>query len=232
MENHFPSWVQNSRFKMEPNLLMRAWMMAHVYGAKYQAAVCMCGSGGEAAFRESLRPQYTSSRHDVKGLRTYYITGSCGGDAISRVTSGYIGSDVIDDNDRLCCLTVTSNTHTWQRGDLDEEVPYTYGFSSRRTLVHLILDVERIAEIPPFFLGGKSFECIDLAPLQGIVTIPSKFLFDCNRLRELDLTPLVNVKVVGKSFLREVCQSEGYKPQNAASYRGCTRGVPLRMQRS
>ena len=56
---------------MQPNLLMRAWMMAHLYGAEYQAVVCHAGSGGEVAFRESLCPQYTSDRHDAKGLRTY-----------------------------------------------------------------------------------------------------------------------------------------------------------------
>ena len=63
---------------MKPNLLMRAWMMAHVYVAEYQAVVCLCGSSGEVAFREALCPQYTSDRHDAKGLRTYHITGTCG----------------------------------------------------------------------------------------------------------------------------------------------------------
>ena len=44
---------------MDPPLLVRAWMMAHLYGAKVQAVVCYAGSSGEVAFRESLRAQYT-----------------------------------------------------------------------------------------------------------------------------------------------------------------------------
>ena len=74
-----------TRFKMNPNLLMRAWMMAHLYGAEYQAVVCLCGSSGDVAIRESLCPQYTSDRHDAKGLRTYHITGTSGGRRISRI---------------------------------------------------------------------------------------------------------------------------------------------------
>ena len=76
---------------MEPNLLMRAWMVAHVYGAKHQAAVCCAGSSGEGAFRESLGLQYTSSRHDATGLCTHYITGTCGDTPISRIYSGCVG---------------------------------------------------------------------------------------------------------------------------------------------
>ena len=73
---------------MDPPLLVRAWMMAHLYGAKYQAVVCYAGSNGEVAFRESLRAQYTSHRHDAKGLCSYYITGTCGGEAnVSRIMS-------------------------------------------------------------------------------------------------------------------------------------------------
>ena len=60
---------------MDPPLLVRAWMMAHLYGAKVQAVVCYAGSSGEVAFRESLRAQYTSHRHDAKGLR--YLTVLC-----------------------------------------------------------------------------------------------------------------------------------------------------------
>ena len=49
-----------------------AWMMAYLYSALHQAMVCFGGSIGEIAFRESLRPQYSSSeRHHAKGLRTY-----------------------------------------------------------------------------------------------------------------------------------------------------------------
>ena len=65
-----------TRFIMKPNLLMRAWMMAHLYGAEYQAVVCLCSSSGDVAFRESLCPRYTYDRHDAKGLRTYHITGT------------------------------------------------------------------------------------------------------------------------------------------------------------
>ena len=76
---------------MKPNLLMRSWMMAHVYGAEYQAVVCHAGSDGEVAFRESLCPQYTFERHDAKGLCTYHITGTCGGSekAVNRKTNPF-----------------------------------------------------------------------------------------------------------------------------------------------
>ena len=79
---------------MEPPLLVRAWIMAHLWGAKYQAMVCRGGSSGEAAFRESLRAQYTSTRHDAKGLRTYHITGTCGGGCVSRIASARTGGEV------------------------------------------------------------------------------------------------------------------------------------------
>ena len=79
---------------MEPNLLMQVWMMAHLYGAKYQAVVCYAGSSGEVAFRESLCPQYTSDRHDAKGLRTYHITGTCDGTSIRRIACGHIGCNI------------------------------------------------------------------------------------------------------------------------------------------
>ena len=94
---------------MEPPLLVRAWMMAHLWGARYQAIVCCGGSSGEAAFRESLRAQYTSTRHDAKGLRTYYITGTCGDGCISRIASTRIGNEVCGANGPLR-ITVTSNT--------------------------------------------------------------------------------------------------------------------------
>ena len=45
---------------MEPNLLMRAWIVAHLSTARYHAVVCCAGSAGEVAFREALYPQYKS----------------------------------------------------------------------------------------------------------------------------------------------------------------------------
>ena len=103
---------------MLPNLLMRSWMMAHLYGAEYQAVVCYAGSSCEVAFRESLCPQYTSDRHDAKGLRTYHITGTCGGVSISRIASGRIGDEVAGCDGCPLRITITSNTRSWQDGDL------------------------------------------------------------------------------------------------------------------
>ena len=107
-----------ARLKMKPNLLMRAWMMAHLYGAEYQTVVCYAGSSGEVAFRESLCPQYTSDCHDVKGLRTYHITGTCGGTSISRIACRQIGRKIFGVNTDQLQITITSNTHSWQAGDL------------------------------------------------------------------------------------------------------------------
>ena len=95
---------------MQPNLLMRAWMMAHLYGAEYQAVVCHAGSSGEVAFRESLCPQYTSDRHDAKGLRTYHITGTCGSRSIGRIACGRLGREVVGANSGPLHVTITSNT--------------------------------------------------------------------------------------------------------------------------
>ena len=133
-------------------------MAAHLYGAKYQAAVCCAGTAGEAAFRESLQPQYTSSRHDAKGLRTYYITGTCGDACISRITSGCIGKEVAGVDGPLH-ITVTSNTNSWQEGDLEHYAE----------LVSLDLDVERLIKIAPFFLQNcRSLASVNLTPLKDI----------------------------------------------------------------
>ena len=102
---------------MQPNLLMRAWMVALLYGAEYQAEVCHAGSSGEVAFLESLCPQYTTDRHDTKGLQTYHITGTVGDTSISRIACGRLGSDFVGTDGRLH-ITITSNTHSWQEGDL------------------------------------------------------------------------------------------------------------------
>ena len=176
---------------MDPPLLVRAWMAAHLYGAKYQAVVCCAGTAGEAAFRESLQPQYTSSRHDAKGLRTYYITGTCGDACISRITSGCI-EKVVAGVDGPLHITVTSNTNSWQEGDL--------GGNDRLTT--LSLDLERLIEISTSVLVRCSnLGQLDLASLRAIEAIPEGFLGWCTALKEIDLTPLVNVKEVGPSFL-------------------------------
>ena len=179
--------------RMEPNLLMRTWMMAHVYGAKYQAAACCAGSSGEAAFRESLEPSYTSARHDAKGLRTFHITGTRGGDSVSRIASGCIGHHVVGGPKGALRITVTSNTSSWEEGDLNFN-PNLHG---------LTLKVERLTHIPTFFLHDcPHLEHLDLAPLHAIRKIPSGFLSGCSGLREVDLTPLVNVDEVGSMFLK------------------------------
>ena len=171
---------------------MRAWMMAHVYGAKYQAAVCMCGSGGEAAFRESLRPQYTSPRHDAKGLRTYYITGTSGENNSSRITSNCIGGTVDGTHNAPLQITVASNAFLWQRGDLSEN----------QNLVCLGLEMEMLTHVSPSFLGGcRRLVDINLAPLRRVETIPYGFMYDCCSLSRVDLSPLLNVREVEGAFL-------------------------------
>ena len=176
---------------MQPNLLMRAWMMAHLYGAEFQAVVCSGGSSGEVAFRESLCPQYTSDRHDAKGLRTYHITGTHGGLAVSRIASGRIGNAA----NEITVITVTSNACAWQKGDLVGCVH----------LVSLDLDMDRLTEIPAWFLSGCSnLERVSLTALHAIRTIPRGFLSGCRRLLEVDLSPLVKVVDVGSCFLGDL----------------------------
>ena len=192
----------------EPCLLMRAWMMAHVHGATYQAVVCLSGSSGEAAFRESLQPQYTSPRHDAKELRTYHITGTCGGARISRITSGRIGEKVPGTTDGPQHITVTSNTNSWHMHD----------FQCYKRLLTLNLEVTRLVKVPELFLdrcvklqhldlgprfpmkeGGDYFlhgctdlTSINLAPLHAIEAIPEGFLSGCN-LRNVDYSALIHV---------------------------------------
>ena len=147
---------------MDPPLLVRAWMMAHLYGAKYQAIVCCGGSNGEAAFRESLRPRYTSERHDAKGLRTYYITGTCDETAVSRITSGCIGSNICGANGKPLRIAVASNTCLWQKGDLENI-----------SLVSLDLEMDRLVGISDNFLAlCAGLTSVNLAPLHAI-TDPS-----------------------------------------------------------
>ena len=156
---------------------MRAWMMAHLYGAEYQAAVCCAGSSGEVAFRESLRPQFTSIRHDVKGLRTFHITGSCGGALISRIASGDIGRDVPGGDNQLT-IVVTSNACSWKRGDL----------GGNPHLVNLVLAVERMEDIHMGFLYGcSSLTTLQFAePLVNLRFVGDNFMEDCSDLAGID----------------------------------------------
>ena len=177
---------------MKPNLLMHVWMMAHVYGAEYQAVVCYAGSSGEVAFRESLCPQYTSDRHDANGLRTYHITGTCGDTSISRIACGQIGREVAGANTRQLHITITSNTHSWQEGDLTEN----------EQLVSLDLDMESIVRIAPDFLSDcVNLEYINLTPFAAVEVLANCFLYRCIGLEEVDLSPLVNLRAVGAYFM-------------------------------
>ena len=192
---------------MEPNLLMRAWMMAHLHGAKYQAVVCLCGSNGEAAFRESLSPQYTSERHDAKGLRTFYVYGTYDGGSLSRITSnrelGGIGIKPLS-------ITVTSNTRSWTRDDL----AFNYQLES------LNLQVERLAKIPSsFLLFCHNLQHVDLASLHAVEKIGNEFLAGCSSLKEVDLTPLTNVKMVVPEEMRLI---DEYQPRAPAQNGGNT----------
>ena len=177
---------------MKPNLLMHVWMMVHVYGAEYQAVVCYAGSSGEVAFRESLCPQYTSDRHDAKGLRTYHITGTCGDTSISRIACGQIGRDVAGANDGQLHITITSNTHSWQEGDL----------TANQQLVSLGLDMQSTVSIAPNFLFWcVNLRRVNLESLRSVEVLPKFFLWECSGLEEVDLSPLVNVREVEDYFM-------------------------------
>ena len=186
---------------MRPNLLMRAWMMAHLYGAEYQALVCLCGSSGDVALRESLCPQYASDRHDAKGLRTYHITGTCGGTSISRIASGRIGYDVAGTDDGTLQITITSNTRSWQAGDLTR---------NQQLLVSLEFDMPSIVSIPSDFLSKcSSLEKVDLTPLINLREVGSYFLNECTGMKSIDLTPLRAVEVLPDWFLSGCSSLEG-----------------------
>ena len=180
---------------MQPNLLMRAWMMAHLYGAKLQALVCSGGSDGEAAFRESLEPQYTSLRHDAKGLHTYYITGTSGGVAISRISTFFsYRTDTVEGCVGMLRITITSNTRSWQEECL--------AYNNR--LVGLTLDLKRLVEVETSFLSGcANLEQINFEPLHAIEVVPIGFLRGCASLREVDLSPLTVLREVGSGFLAD-----------------------------
>ena len=176
---------------MQPNLLMRARMMAHLYGAEYQAVVCHAGSSGEVAFRESLCPQYTSHRHDAKGLRTYHITGTCYGTSISRIVCGQMGNELVGASTGPLHITVTSNTHSWQNGDL-----------SYQHLVRLDLDMQSIVSIASGFLSGcDDLKVVDLSPLVNLREVGSQFLGGCTQMKSIDLSPLHAVRVLPEGFL-------------------------------
>ena len=193
LTDRFPA----TRFTMQPNLLMRSWMMAYVYGAEYQAVVCHAGSDGEVAFRESLCPQYTSDRHDAKGLRTYHITGTCGGTKISRVACGRLGGEVAGADTGPLHITITSNTDSWQEGDL----------TNNRQLVSVDFNMQRTVTLPSNFLYGcTNLQRIDFTVLGDVEVLPNCFLYGCSSLREVDLCPFVNLREVGRHFLA-VCSS-------------------------
>ena len=157
-------------YGMEVPLLMRAWMMAHLYGAEYQAVVCLSGSNGEAAFRESLEPHFMSPRHDTKMLYTYYIIGTCDGTHIRQIGGEVQGAD---SSKRPLHITVTSNANCWHECDL----------SYNTHLVTLGLQVRRFVQVPAQFLAGCSnLEHVNLAPLRDIEVIPDSFLSDCSKI--------------------------------------------------
>ena len=165
---------------MEPPLLVRAWMMAHLWGARYQALVCCGGSSGETAFRESLRAQYTSSRHDARVLHTYYITGTHGDDNISRITSTRVGEKVGGITQGPLRITIASNTRAWQDGEL----------SDNGHLTDVNLKMERLVEFPTwFFPGCYNFEYFNLESLHTIEAIPSGFFFGCSSLKKVARSP-------------------------------------------
>lgn len=179
---------------------MRSWAMAHLYGTWYQAVVCLSGTAGEAAFRESLEPQYTSHRHDSKGLHTYYIQGTCNGVSISRIVnnrigmkgSGGIGKEVIGVSEGPLCISITSNAAEWMHDDLSEN----------QYLVRLKLDMARLSTIPAYFLRGcRNLTHIDVTSLHRLKVIPPGFLCGCGSLKEADLSHLVHVREIGEYFM-------------------------------
>ena len=160
-------------------------MAAHLHGARFQALMSLCGSSGEAAFRESLRAQYTTERHDAKGLRTYYISGTCGTANIRRIISSSrkgnhitcIGKTVPGVSGGPLCITVSSNARCWIKNDL----------SGLELLVDLNLEMDRLAEIPKVFLFGCRLHRMRLASL-AIEEIPNRFMNGCLALKEVDLS--------------------------------------------
>ena len=64
--------------------------------------------------------------------------------SISRIACGSIGGDVASSNGGPMHITITSNAHSWQEGDLSEN----------RHLVSLDLNMQRAVRIASNFLTG------------------------------------------------------------------------------
>ena len=177
---------------MMPNLLMRAWAFACFPSAIYQAAVCSAGSSGDAALHESLRRQYTSVRHHVKGLRTYLLRGVHGTIPFRRITSGQIGRVLAPLSSAPLFLSVTSNARAWQSGDLS-------GVANLHTLE---LEMECLIEISPNFLARcPNLIAVDISCLAQVDAIPASFLIGCQRLTTLDTRALACVRSIGPHFM-------------------------------
>ena len=89
---------------------------------------------------------------------------------------------------------ITSNTHSWQEGDL----------TSNQQLVSLEFDMPSIVSIPSDFL----FECtpnlqrVNLASLRAVKVLSQGFLSGCSSLEEVDLSPLTRLANVGRRCQR------------------------------
>ena len=123
----------------------------------------------------------SAGRPDFKGIRTYHISGTCGDASISRITCGRMGY-----------ITVISNAHSWQDDDL----------TWNQRVAILDLDMPSIVVITPLFLSGcVNLRRLNLASLRAVEVLPEYFLSGCRRLGGVDLTPLVNLREVGRYFL-------------------------------
>ena len=125
-------------------------------------------------------------------IRTFHITGTCGGTRISRIACGRLGGGVAGADAGPLHITITSNTHSWQEGDL----------SSNEQLVSVYFNMERAAKLAStFLLGCANLQHVGFSGLRAVEVLGYGFLCRCSNLREIDLSPLVNLREVGGYFL-------------------------------
>ena len=216
---------------MQHTLLMNAWVAAHLNRARHQALLCSAGSGGEGAFRESLRPQYTSPRHHAKSLCTSYIRGtSAEGTSLSRI----VRSNGIDIDEWEVALHFVGDTVWVTNGNCVPRSLVNRYLGARSPILHkmritmLSLEMECVDCTPEDFLShfaslvhvdmlfranttvqlGSSLlaSCakltsVSLQPPAAIEEIPWRFLEGCASITTVDLQPLTHIKRIGPHFL-------------------------------
>ena len=107
-----------------------------------------------------------------------------------------------------CGHTSTSNTHSWQKGDLTAE------------LFSLDLDMQSIVRITPDFLSDCfHLQHVNLASLRSFEALPEGFL-NGRSLEEADLSPLLRLREVGIDFF--LGSGKGMKSMGRFFLSGCT----------